>query len=52
MTYNVLMFFDSKLEKVYSFNTYEEAEKFYEEMHKKTKSTYFIRYKMDLDNIF
>jgi hypothetical protein len=52
MTYNVLQFFDSQLEKIYKFDTYEEAEKFYEEMHKKTKSTFFIRYKMNLENIF
>lgn len=52
MTYNVLEFFDSQLEKIHKFDTYEEAEKFYEEMHKKTKSTYFIRYKMDLNNVF
>lgn len=52
MTYNVLEFFDSQLQKVHKFSTYEEAEKFYEEMHKKTKSTYFIRYKMDSNNVF
>lgn len=52
MTYNVFQFFDSQLKKVYKFDTYEEAEKFYEEMYKKTKSTYFIRYKMDLNNVF
>lgn len=52
MTYNVLEFFDSQLKKVHKFATYEEAEKFHEEMHKKTKSTYFIRSKMDLNNVF
>lgn len=52
MTYNVLEFFDSQLKEVHKFDTYEEAEKFYEEMYKKTKSTYFIRYKMDLNNVF
>ncbi len=52
MTYNVLEFFDSQLEKIHKFDTYEEAEKFYEEMYKKTKNTYFIRYKMDIDNVF
>lgn len=52
MTYNVLEFFDSQLKEVHKFSTYEEAEKFYEEMHEKTKNTYFIRYRMGLDNIF